>query len=145
MRSATSPHARRGRAAPAVDVLDSGDPGLEHLERRVERVEIRVDRPRAEPAREPELERMVGRAELERGEPHVVVGVHEPRKHDVVRRAQHVVRRVPVPERLVRPDVLDDAVTLEDRRVFQHLRPIPADGPGHHVAPADQGRRHLAS
>ena len=73
---------------------------------------------------------MVGRAELERGEPHVVVGVHEPGKDDVVRRAQHRVRGMPAPERLVRPDVLDDAVLLEDRRVFQHLRPVPIDGPG---------------
>ncbi len=28
---------------PAVDVLDRGDPGLDHLERRVERVEVEVD------------------------------------------------------------------------------------------------------
>ena len=68
-----------------MDVLDRGDPGLEHLERGVEGVEIRIDRSRAEPAREPELERMVGGAELERREPHVVVGIDESRKDHMVR------------------------------------------------------------
>ena len=73
---------------------------------------------------------MVGRSELERGQPHVVVGVHEPRQHDVVRRAQDLVRPVPLPERLERSDLLDHAVLLEDGRVLEHLRAVPADGPG---------------
>ena len=131
------PHPRGRRAPPAVDVLHGGDAGLEHLEGGVERVQVRIDGPRAKPAREPQLERQVRRPELERGEPDVVVGVHEAREHDVIGRSQHLVRRVPLAEGLVRPDVADDAVLLEDRGVFQHLRAVSADRAGDDVAASD--------
>ena len=61
-----------------MNMLNRGDAGRDHLEGRVERVEVEVDVARDEAGREPQFERHVPRAELDRREPNMMVAVHEP-------------------------------------------------------------------
>src|SRR5262249_45391242 len=61
--------------------LHGGDARGDHLEGRIERVEIEIDPPRHEPCHEPQLERHVRRAELHWGQPDMVVGVDQARQH----------------------------------------------------------------
>jgi len=58
-----------------MQMLHGGDARGDHLEGRIERVEIEIDPPHHQPRREPQLERHVRRAELHRGQPDMVVGV----------------------------------------------------------------------
>ena len=60
-----------------MNVLDGRDARGDHLEGRIERVEIEVEVARDEARREPEFERHVGRAELDRRQADVMVAVDE--------------------------------------------------------------------
>jgi hypothetical protein len=60
---------------------------------------------------------MIGRAQLEGGQPDVVVAVDEAGQDDVIGRAQPVHARVVAGQLAGRPDLDDDAIPLEDRAV----------------------------
>ena len=74
---------------PPVDVLHGGDAGGEHLEGGIEGVEFVVDPLGGDPRGEPEFQGVVGRAELQGGEPDMVMAVDEARQHHVARVAMH--------------------------------------------------------
>jgi hypothetical protein len=63
---------------PALEMLHGSDPRFDHLEGRMEGVEVEVGAARTEPGCKPQLERVIARPQLERGEPDVVVRVDEP-------------------------------------------------------------------
>ena len=65
-----------------MQVLHGGDAARDHLERRDRACRAQIDVAQRQPAREPELERMVGRAELERRQADMMMGVDEARRHD---------------------------------------------------------------
>ena len=62
---------------PTVNVLHGGDPGRDHLEGGVERVEIEIEMRRSPAAWRTKFERHVGRTELNRRQADVVVAVDE--------------------------------------------------------------------
>ena len=62
---------------PTVNVLHGGDAGRDHLERGVERVEIEIEIAGHQARGEPQFERHVGRAELDRRQADVVVAIDE--------------------------------------------------------------------
>jgi len=96
---------RRARAGPtphAVQVVHGGDARLEHLEGRVERVEVWIDVARGYTAREPELQRVVGRAQLKRREADMMMTLHEARQHHVLGGAEDTIRLM-APAQLGRP------------------------------------------
>ena len=84
----------QGARHPAVDVLHRGDARADHLERRVERVEIEVEVADHHAGDEPQFERHVGRAELHRRQADMVVAVDEARQQDLLAGADHRHRRV---------------------------------------------------
>jgi len=123
-------------------MLDGGDARLEHLKRGVERVQVGIDVARDHAAREPELERMIGRAELERRQAHMVMRVDEARDDHVLGRAQDLVGTVTALEFGVGPDLDHDAVALEDGAVRDDPRVRAAVHLDHDVlAPDQRGRQ----
>ena len=71
---------------PAVNVLHRGDAGRDHLERRIERVEVEIEIAGDEARGEPQFERHVGRAELDRRQADVMVAVDEARQQRLLTR-----------------------------------------------------------
>ena len=130
---------RGGRAAPAVEMLHRGDAGGQHVERGVERVEVGIDVAAGQTTREPQLERQVGRAELERGQPDVMMAVDEAGQDDVIGRAEGRGTGVAAGQLGGRPHLDDDPVALEERAVLDHRGTALLD-PGDHVPPAHEGR-----
>ena len=110
---------------PAVQMLHGGDAGGDHLEGGIERVEVEIDPPRHQPGHKPQLERHVGRSELHRGQPDMVVGVDKPGQHDLTAGAEDRELRIFCDEFGGGPDLGDDAVTLQYRAVFD-LLPVAA-------------------
>ena len=88
---------RRSRHA-AVEVLHRGHAARNHLERGIERIEIEIHIAKPEPAGEPQLERMVGRAELERRQSDMVVGVDQSGDHNTAGAADEASVRVHPPQ-----------------------------------------------
>jgi hypothetical protein len=84
----------------AVEMLHGGDARGDHLEGRIERVEPRVDVAHRQPLGEPQLQRLVPRAELEGRQADMVVGVdetgdrHAPPPPDLARRGMRAAERV---------------------------------------------------
>ena len=125
-----------------MQVLDGGDARLEHLEGRVERVEVRIDVPGGHAAREPELERMVRRAELQGREADVMMAVDEAGHHHVLDRAQHLVGAVAGVELGIRPHLHHHAIALEHGAVGDDAGLRPALDLDDDELATDQRRRH---
>jgi hypothetical protein len=64
----------------AVLMLHGGDAGGDHLEGRIEGIEIEIDPTRHQARDEPQFERHIGRPELYRGQPDMVVRVDKARQ-----------------------------------------------------------------
>jgi len=127
---------------PAVQMLHGGDSRGDHLEGRIECVEIEIDPPHHQPGDEPQLERHVRRAELHRGQADMVVGVDKPRQHHLMPAAEDGDARVLRDQLIGGADLGDDPVMLQHRAVFD-LMPIPAiGGLGNNGAGADDAGRH---
>ena len=86
--------ALHGAGYTAVQMLHRSDPKLHHLERRVERVEVGIDVASSEPACEPKLEGMIGRAELKRRQADVMMAVDEAGQDDIFGGSERLVRAV---------------------------------------------------
>ena len=85
---------------------------------------------------------MVGRPELERGQPHVVMAVDEPGKHDVLAGAEHLVRVMPGRDVGERSDLDDPPVLLVDGALRDHVgHAIRGDG-ADDVLAVNQRRGH---
>jgi len=123
-------------------MLHRGDPGSDHLEGRIERVEVEIDPPRHEPGDEPQLERHVRRPELHRGQTDMVVGVDKSRQHHLMPAAEYGDARVLRNQFIGGSDLGDDPVMLQHRAV-RNLPPIAAvGGLGDDAAGADDAGRH---
>ena len=129
---------RQPAGDPAVQVLDRGDPGLDHLERRVEGVEIGIDPPRAEPTGEPQLERIVGRAQLQRGQTDMVVAIDEARQDHPAGIAHDLGLRVAPRQLRERTGGPDHPVLLIDGTVLDDLHRMAIAHPGHDMTSTDQ-------
>ena len=130
---------------PDLKMLHGSDPGLDHLECGVQRVEVGVDGAACNSSREPELEGVVARPELDRGQADVVMAVDEPRDDDVGGGPDDRVGLVPGRNFVMGADVDDDAVALEDGAVLDDHRFVAVDDSADHVLPANQRRRHGCS
>ena len=106
----------------AVNVLDGGDARLDHLERRMERVQIGVHIPCPHPGDPPQLQGLVKRSELQWRQTDVVMCIDEARQDNMVERPEHLVGLVPGRNVGERADVDDRTVTLKDRAVVDHIR-----------------------
>ena len=111
---------------PTVEVLNRGHARGDHFERRVERVEVGIGPAARDAGGEPELQRVVARADLDRRQPDVVVAVDQPRDDHVVGRTDDLVGTVLRCERVVTADVDDYAVALKYRTVLDDRRLVPA-------------------
>ena len=128
---------------PAVDVLHRGNSGSDHLEGRIERVEIQVHAAHHHARDEPQFERHVGRAELHRRQADMVVAVDEAGQQDVFAAADDWHGRVlamQVGERACRRD---DAVFLQHRAVSDFVPGVTVHRVGDHRAAADQRCGHV--
>ena len=111
-------HVGQDARHPALDVLHRGDARADHLESRIERVEIEVDVADHHAGDEPQLERHVGRAELHRRQADMVMAVDEARQQDLLAAADHRHGRVLAVQIVVGADGGDDAVLLQHRAVL---------------------------
>jgi hypothetical protein len=125
-----------------VDVLNRGGARADHLERRVERVEIEVEIADHHAGDEPQFERHVGRAELHRCEPDVMMAVDETRQQDLLATADHRHRRMLAVQILVGADGNDDAVLLQHRAVLDLVPGETVLGAGNRGAAADETGGH---
>ncbi len=104
-----------GRAA--VEMLNGGDAARDHLEGGEERVEPQVHVAERQTRGEPELQRMVRRAELERRQAHMVVRVDQAGDDHLAPAADEARIRMPPPHIRGRSDGGDHAVDDQKRRV----------------------------
>ena len=129
---------------PALDVLHRGDARADHLEGRIERVEIEVEVADHHAGDEPELQRHVGRAELHRREADMVVAVDEARQQDLLAGADDGDGRVLAMQVVVGADGCDDAVLLQHGAVLDLVPGEAVLYAGDGGAAADEGGGHLA-
>ena len=115
---------------PAVDVLHSRDAGPDHLEGRIERIEVEIEIARHHPGDEPQLQRHVGRSELKWRQPDMMVSVDEPRQHDLATASLHSRRWVSAREVVEGTNLLDHAVLLQHGTVVDRFGFATIDGPG---------------
>ena len=113
---------------PAVDVLHRGDAGGDHLEGRVEGVEIEVELADDEARGEPELERHVGRAELDGRQADVMVAVHEAGQEHLFAAADDGQLRMAAAQLRKGADRRDDAVLLQHGPVVDLLPAVTVEG-----------------
>ena len=104
-----------------MQVLDSGDARFEHLESRVERIEIRIDAARRHAAGEPELERIVGRPELEGCETHMMVAIDQARHDHMFGRTKGRVGLILLRQRRIWADGQDSAIALGHGAILDHV------------------------
>ena len=123
---------------PAMDVLHRGDAGGDHLERRIQRVEIQVQIARHHARDEPQLQRHVRRAKLHRREPDMVVAVDEAGEENLVARADHRDVRMFAGQVGVGADGGDRAVLLQHRAVGDFVPRVAVQRMGDRGAAADQ-------
>ena len=128
-----------------MDMLNRGHARADHLEGRVQRVEVEVEAARHHPGDEPKLERHIGRAELDRCQADVVVGVDEGRQHDLGAAADHRRVGIALAEVVVGADGGNQAVVLKHCAVFDFLPAVSVEGPGYHPPAADQRRAHASA
>src|SRR5262252_6054074 len=117
-------------------MLDRRDTRRDHLERRVKRVEVKVDVPHHHAGDEPQFERHVRRSELHRRQSDMVMAVDKPRQDYFVAAANHRDIRVSAAEVPVRAD-------LEDGAVRDFVPTVAVDRMRHHGATADQRCGHV--
>ena len=123
---------------PAMQMLHRGDPRRDHLERRIQRIEIRVDVPHHHARDEPQLQRHVRRAKLHRRQPDMVMPIDEARQQHLLARADHRYGRMPPRQVGERADSSDGSVLLQDRAVGDFLPPMAIQRAGDHRAAANQ-------
>ena len=104
-----------------VDVLDRCDARLDHLERGVARVQIRVDVAFRQAPGNPKLQRQVGTAELNGRHTDMMVIIDETGHDDMTAVTQDLVRLVAVGEILLGTCLGDPAIALEDCAVLNDL------------------------
>ena len=97
---------------PTVDVLHGGDAGRNHLERGIERVKVEVEVPGHQARGEPQFERHVGGAELDRRQANMVVAIDETGQQRLLTRADNRRIRVGAAQLIERADRTDDAIAL---------------------------------
>jgi hypothetical protein len=143
----TGPRLHRGEPAwePAVQVLDGGDPGGDHLKSGIEGVEIKIDMPGHQPGHEPQLQRHVRRTVLQRGQADMMVTVDEPRQHHLAPRADHRGVGMLCRELGEGADLRDDAVALQYSAVIDLLPMTAISRFGDHGEAADDAGRHFFS
>ena len=125
-----------------MQVLNRRDPGGDHLEGGIERVEIEVQVARDHAGDEPQLQRHVRRAELHRGQADMMMAVDEARQQDLVAGADDRQIGVLAAELREAADRGNDAVFLQHRPV-RHLVPaVAVERVGDHRAAADQRCGH---
>jgi len=107
---------------PALKVLHGGDPGCDHLEGGIKRVEIEVQVAHHHAGDEPQLERHVGRAELHRRQADMMVAIDKARQQYLVAAADHRQGGVLAAQLCVPADLDDDAVLLQHCSI-RHLVP----------------------
>ncbi len=122
---------------PAMEVLDRGDAGRDHLEGGVERVEIDVEIAGHETRREPQLERHVGRAELDRRQPDMMVAVDEAGQQHLLAAADHRRVRVGAAQLREAADRGDDAILLQYRAVIDLLAAMTIESARDEMLAAD--------
>src|SRR5476649_2162111 len=127
---------------PALDMLHRGDARADHLERRVERVEIEIEVADHHAGDEPEFERHVGRAELDRRQADMVMAVDEARQKDLLARADHRHGGMLAVKIVVGADGGDDAVLLQHRTVLDLVPGETVFGAGDGGAAADETGGH---
>ncbi len=137
----------RGQIArePAVQMLHCGDARGDHLKGGVERVEIEIDPPHHQPGHEPQLERHVGRSELHRGQPDMVMGVDKARQHHLMPGAEDRELRMFRDQLGSGADLGDDPVALQHGTLFDLLPMTAVGGPGEDGAGADDAGGHVFS
>ena len=128
------------RENQALNVVCRGHPGRDHLQRRVQRVVVRVDGRRSQPVNDPELERQIWRAQLSGCEPDMMVGIHQPRHDDVVRSAEGLFGAMCRGHLGIGTDVADDIVPDQDRAILDDAGPAVVVNSRHDVSSADQHR-----
>ena len=126
-------------------MLNRRDPGGDHLERGVKRVEIEIEAARHHAGDKPQFQWHVRRAELHRGEADMVMAVDEARQKDLVAGADHRDVRVFAAELRVGADLGDDTVLLQHGAVPHLVPPVSVHRMGDHRAAADQRCGHRGS
>ena len=120
-----------------MQMLHRRDARLDHLERRIQGIEVGVDVPLAGAVHGPLLQRQIGRAELEGSEAHVMMTVDEAGQYDMPLRAQHIIGRIFCRQRVVFADFDDHAVALEHRPIFNDCGLIAVEDLADNVFAAD--------
>ena len=98
---------------PPLDVLYGSRARGDHLEGGVERVEVKIEHADHHAGDEPQLERHIGRAELHRRKPDVMMSVDEAGQQDLLARADHRRVRMAGLQLRVSADLADDAILLQ--------------------------------
>ena len=129
---------RQVAGRPALQMLHGGDAGGDHLECRIQRVEIRVDVAHHHAGDEPQFQRHVGRAKLHRRQADMVMAVDEAGQQDFVARAQDRNIRMLAAQIGIGADGGDHAVFLQHRSVRHFVPGVTIGGVGDHRAAADQ-------
>ena len=124
-------------------MLDRRDTRRDHLERRIKRIEVKVDVAHHHAGDEPQFERHVRRAELHRCQSDMVMTVDEPRQHHFVAAADYRDIRMSPAEVAVGADLDDGAVFLQHGAVRDLVPTVAVDRMRHQSATADQRCGHI--
>jgi len=95
-----------------MKMLNRRDPGCDHLEGGIKRIEIEVEVARHHAGDEPQLQRHVGRAELYRGQADMMMAVDKARQQNLVAGADDRQIGVLAAELLPAADCRNNAVSL---------------------------------
>ena len=105
-------------------MVDRRDARLDHLECRIERVQIRVDAACSQAVGNPKLELLIGTAELDGCHTDMMMAIDETGHDDMTAVTQDLVRLVATGETLVGANLDDLAIALEDRAVLDDFRTV---------------------
>jgi hypothetical protein len=120
-------------------MLYGGDPRFDHLEGRIQGVEIRIDVASPNTAGKPEFERIVGGTELKGGEADVVMAIDKAGQHHMVSRAHDVIGLVLGRQLRVRTHFDNRAIALKNRAILDDLRRMAIHDFADHVPTTNQG------
>ncbi len=129
---------------PAMNVLHRGDAGGDHLEGRIERVEVEIEIAGHQARREPQLERHVGRAQLDRRQADMMVAVDEAGQQRLLARADHRRIRIGALQILEWADRGDDAVALQHSAVVDLLPSMAIERPRDDMLAANDRGWHVS-
>jgi hypothetical protein len=121
-----------------MKMLDRGYARFDHLEGRIEGVEMRVDLAEPDLGGKPEFERQIGRAKLERRQSDMVMAVDEAGEHHIAERPDHRPVGIRYAQRIEWADRRNDAVTDRDRSIIDDPRPPVIADPSDDRSPPDQ-------